>query len=174
VKARGSRLNLSIFALQWKIKSSAHQTEGKYPVSIRHSNTDVAGNSRDIAHCPRILALDGGGVRGLSSLLILREIMEEIRRQSGAEKTPLPCDHFDLIGGTNTGGLIAIMLGRLRMVCPFKIKVANSSPLTNALRNTSSLQKQYSILTMLLQASFQPAMIVVVSMQQSSKLSSKT
>jgi len=55
-------------------------------------------------------------VRGLSSLLILREIMEEIQRRSGAEDTPLPCEYFDLIGGTSTGGLIAIMLGRLRMV----------------------------------------------------------
>jgi patatin-like phospholipase/acyl hydrolase len=44
--------------------------------------------------------------------------MEEIGRQSGAGRTPLPCDYFDLIGGTSTGGLIAIMLGRLRMVCP--------------------------------------------------------
>jgi len=42
--------------------------------------------------------------------------MEEIQRQSGAEETPLPCQYFDLIGGTSTGGLIAIMLGGLRMV----------------------------------------------------------
>ena len=28
---------------------------------------------------------------------------------------PLPCDYFQLIGGTSTGGLIAIMLSRLRM-----------------------------------------------------------
>jgi len=48
--------------------------------------------------------------------LILKEIMEEIQRQSGAQETPLPCQYFDLIGGTSTGGLIAIMLGRLRMV----------------------------------------------------------
>jgi len=71
----------------------------------------------DIKHCPRILSLDGGGVRGLSSLLILREIMEEIGRRTKAAETPLPCECFDLIGGTSTGGLIAIMLGRLGMVC---------------------------------------------------------
>jgi patatin-like phospholipase/acyl hydrolase len=27
----------------------------------------------------------------------------------------LPCDHFDIICGTSTGGIIALMLGRLRM-----------------------------------------------------------
>ena len=70
----------------------------------------------DIKHCPRILSLDGGGVRGLSSLLILREIMEEMGRRTKAAETPLPCEYFDLIGGTSTGGLIAIMLGRLGMV----------------------------------------------------------
>jgi hypothetical protein len=71
----------------------------------------------EINHCPRLLSLDGGGVRGLSSLLILREIMEEIGRRTEAPETPLPCEYFDLIGGTSTGGLIAIMLGRLGMVC---------------------------------------------------------
>jgi patatin-like phospholipase/acyl hydrolase len=68
------------------------------------------------ARGPRVLALDGGGVRGLSSLLMLREIMEEIERKTDAEETPRPCEYFDLIGGTSTGGLIAIMLGRLGMV----------------------------------------------------------
>ena len=67
-------------------------------------------------HVPRVLSLDGGGVRGLSSLLILREIMEDIERRIGADETPKPCEYFDLIGGTSTGGLIAIMLGLLGMV----------------------------------------------------------
>lgn len=31
------------------------------------------------------------------------------------DQIPKPCDHFDLIAGTGTGGLIAIMLGRMRL-----------------------------------------------------------
>jgi len=65
---------------------------------------------------PRILSLDGGGVRGLSSLLILRDILEDIGCRTGSGETPKPCEYFDLIGGTSTGGLIAIMLGLLGMV----------------------------------------------------------
>jgi patatin-like phospholipase/acyl hydrolase len=59
----------------------------------------------------RLLALDGGGVRGLSSLMILRRLMLTV----DLEFPPKPCEYFDLIGGTSTGGLIAVMLGRLRM-----------------------------------------------------------
>ncbi|KAL8296146.1 hypothetical protein RB600_001572 [Gaeumannomyces tritici] len=59
----------------------------------------------------RLLALDGGGVRGLSSLMVLRSLMATIDPAS----PPKPCDYFDMIGGTSTGGIIAIMLGRLRM-----------------------------------------------------------
>ena len=32
------------------------------------------------------------------------------------ELTPGPCEYFDLICGISIGGLIALMLGRLRMV----------------------------------------------------------
>jgi len=48
----------------------------------------------------RLLSLDGGGVRALSSLLILKTIMEMI----DPENPPKPCEVFDLIGGTSTGG----------------------------------------------------------------------
>ncbi|KAH6649685.1 acyl transferase/acyl hydrolase/lysophospholipase [Chaetomium tenue] len=68
----------------------------------------------------RILSLDGGGVRGYSMFLILQEIMHrtfvEIEgRAPRRSEIPKPCDHFDLIVGTGTGGLIALMLGRLRL-----------------------------------------------------------
>lgn len=68
----------------------------------------------------RILSLDGGGVRGYSMLIILQELMHrtfvEIEgRAPKRHEIPKPCEHFDLIAGTGTGGLIAIMLGRLRL-----------------------------------------------------------
>lgn len=99
-----------------------------------------------------ILSLDGGGIRGYSSLLILRALMKaigEIERNwpsdpaessfhpleppsvsdafhrypevntKHTERTAsspwLPCHYFDYMAGTSTGGLISIMLGRLRM-----------------------------------------------------------
>ncbi|KAI0453577.1 hypothetical protein F5B21DRAFT_280728 [Xylaria acuta] len=62
-------------------------------------------------HNLRLLSLDGGGVRGLSSLIILQQLMITIDRNN----PPRPCEYFDLIGGTSTGGIIALMLGRLRM-----------------------------------------------------------
>jgi hypothetical protein len=47
-----------------------------------------------------LLSLDGGGVRGLSTLQILKQLMETIDPDS----PPKPSDYFDMIGGTSTGG----------------------------------------------------------------------
>ncbi|RPA75823.1 hypothetical protein BJ508DRAFT_331734 [Ascobolus immersus RN42] len=67
-----------------------------------------------------LLSLDGGGVRGLSTLYILKDIMDRVNRELAeregvGKRVVKPCDVFDLIAGTSTGGLIAIMLGRLKM-----------------------------------------------------------
>lgn len=51
----------------------------------------------------RILSLDGGGVRGAYSAAVLAEIETGTRKRIA--------DHFDLIAGTSTGGIIAIGLG---------------------------------------------------------------
>ncbi|KIM32458.1 hypothetical protein M408DRAFT_62927, partial [Serendipita vermifera MAFF 305830] len=62
--------------------------------------------------------VDGGGVRSFSQLEILRVIMHQIKWDkypNDPDKVVLPCDYFDLMGGSDTGGLIAIMLSRLRM-----------------------------------------------------------
>ncbi|TRM59207.1 hypothetical protein BD626DRAFT_608564 [Schizophyllum amplum] len=63
----------------------------------------------------RLLALDDGGIRGLSMLLLVRDIFHHIQRASGLPSLPLPCEYFDIIAGSGTGGLIALMLGRLRL-----------------------------------------------------------
>ncbi|KAF4504104.1 hypothetical protein G6O67_008717 [Ophiocordyceps sinensis] len=68
----------------------------------------------------RVLSLDGGGVRGYSMLIIVQELMhrtfvETEGRAPRRHEIPKPCEHFDLIVGTGTGGLIALMLGRLRL-----------------------------------------------------------
>jgi patatin-like phospholipase/acyl hydrolase len=47
----------------------------------------------------RLLALDGGGVRGLSALMILKQLIEAVN----LDAPPKPCDYFDVIGGTSTG-----------------------------------------------------------------------
>jgi patatin-like phospholipase/acyl hydrolase len=51
-----------------------------------------------------LLSLDGGGVRGLSTLYILRDIMLQLSLERGSQNILKPCDVFDLIGGTSTGG----------------------------------------------------------------------
>jgi patatin-like phospholipase/acyl hydrolase len=50
------------------------------------------------------LILDGGGIRGISALVILDEIMHRVQRAEGLSSVPLPADYFDLICGTSTGG----------------------------------------------------------------------
>lgn len=53
-------------------------------------------------------------------LIIIQELMhrafvETEGRAPRRHEIPKPCEHFDLIVGTGTGGLIALMLGRLRL-----------------------------------------------------------
>ena len=62
-----------------------------------------------------LLSLDGGGIRGLSSLIILKQVLENVAIENDWDEAPKPCDYFNMICGTSTGGLIAIMLGRLEM-----------------------------------------------------------
>lgn len=63
----------------------------------------TVSNLRD-SHGLCLLSLDGGGVRGLSSLCILRDIMVQLNAERSDGDHLKPCNVFDLIGGTSTGG----------------------------------------------------------------------
>ena len=58
----------------------------------------------------RILALDGGGIRGAFTLGYLQRIEDMLRKQHGNNPAFRLCDYFDLIGGTSTGAIIAACL----------------------------------------------------------------
>jgi patatin-like phospholipase/acyl hydrolase len=68
-----------------------------------------------------LLSLDGGGIKGISTLWILKTIMDkvkEIEKQKGlntSDEPRFPVDYFHMAAGTSTGGIIALMLFRLRM-----------------------------------------------------------
>ena len=47
---------------------------------------------------------DGGGIRGISELIILQELMHRVRHARQLDHDPLPAEYFDLICGTSTGG----------------------------------------------------------------------
>ncbi|KIM23853.1 hypothetical protein M408DRAFT_27557 [Serendipita vermifera MAFF 305830] len=65
-----------------------------------------------------ILSLDAGGPRGISQLEILKHIMDKLTEDTDndvPQTIKRPCEVFAMIGGTGTGGLIAILLAVLKM-----------------------------------------------------------
>ena len=58
----------------------------------------------------RILALDGGGLRGIVTLGYLKRIEDVLRTRQGGREDFRLCHYFDLIAGTSTGSIIAAAL----------------------------------------------------------------
>jgi hypothetical protein len=58
----------------------------------------------------RILSLDGGGVRGLITLGLLKRVEDLLAGRSADPRAFRLSDYFDLIGGTSTGAIIATLL----------------------------------------------------------------
>lgn len=67
----------------------------------------------------RILALDGGGIKGFLTLEFLDKIQTDLRQRMGRPDLVLS-DYFDLIGGTSTGSIIAGLLCRGKSVSEIK------------------------------------------------------
>ncbi|KAI4217452.1 MAG: hypothetical protein LQ351_000047 [Letrouitia transgressa] len=67
----------------------------------------------------KILTIDGGGLQGISTLLILDKLLNAIARSNSVlNSKPRPCDVFDVIAGIGAGGWIALLLGRFQLDVP--------------------------------------------------------
>ena len=76
----------------------------------------------------RILALDGGGVRGMFSLQVLARIEALLRERSGRPDLRLG-EAFDLVAGTSTGAIIAAFLAWGKSVAEIEALYFESGPL---------------------------------------------
>jgi hypothetical protein len=76
------------------------------PYTIRTRDQHLANDGRP----KRILALDGGGLRGILTLAILQEIETLLRARHGDDPKFRLCHYFDLVAGTSTGAIIAATL----------------------------------------------------------------
>ncbi len=67
---------------------------------------------RKVAKAPpyKLLALDGGGIRGLITVEILAEIERLLRQRLGKGPDFVLADYFDYVAGTSTGAVIASCL----------------------------------------------------------------
>jgi len=73
------------------------------PYMIRSRDQHLASDGQP----KRILALDGGGLRGIATLAILQEIETLLRARHGNDPDFRLCHYFDLVAGTSTGAIIA-------------------------------------------------------------------
>jgi len=58
----------------------------------------------------KLLALDGGGIRGVMTLEVLDKIENQLQNSLGRDDKFVLADYFDYIGGTSTGAIIATCL----------------------------------------------------------------
>jgi uncharacterized protein len=66
----------------------------------------------------KLLALDGGGIRGVITLEVLRRLESLLAKHLGSGDDFVLADYFDYIAGTSTGAVIAAGLARGLRVAP--------------------------------------------------------
>ena len=99
----------------------------------------------DISKPRKMLAIDGGGIRGLLTLGMLQSLEEKLAAASGRGNKFRLCDYFDYISGTSTGAIIAAGLARgmssaelIRFYKDFGVQIFEK---TNILKRLSSFYK---------------------------------
>ncbi|MGY3089050.1 hypothetical protein ACVWYF_002090 [Hymenobacter sp. UYAg731] len=88
----------------------------------------------------RLLALDGGGIRGTITLEILAELERSLEQRLGAGPGFVLADYFDYIAGTSTGAIIATCLSLGMRVADIRAFYLASGP---AMFDKASLLKRF-------------------------------
>ena len=96
-----------------RIFITPHLTLASPVVDPQKPTDSLAAGESEILHQPRVFL---SRPRSSKRVIIACNFEKEAQRQAKLNKTPPPCDYFDFISGISSGGLIAIMLGRLKMV----------------------------------------------------------
>ena len=92
----------------------------------------------------KLLALDGGGIRGVITLEVLQQMQTMLAAQSGADDTFVLADYFDYVGGTSTGAIIAAGLSKgMRVEELLDIYVTHGQDMFDKATLLHRLQHQY-------------------------------
>jgi hypothetical protein len=96
----------SFIRLQKEIRESLNNESPFFPLMLATQHGGEPNPLDSSGLC--LLSLDGGGVRGLSTLFMLKSLMKRLngQRQEAGLPRVRPCELFDLIGGTSTGGRV--------------------------------------------------------------------
>ncbi len=87
----------------------------------------VSASADPTASPNRLLALDGGGIRGVFTLEILAR-MESLLRKRYARPELVLAEYFNFIGGTSTGAIIAAFLARGASVEEIQVQYLEMAP----------------------------------------------
>ena len=89
--------------------------------------------------CKKLLALDGGGIRGALTIEVLACLEQKLRAARSQPDLVLG-DYFDYIGGTSTGAILAAALARGMSTATLRAFYEDSGP---AMFDKASILKRY-------------------------------
>jgi hypothetical protein len=93
----------------------------------------------------KLLALDGGGIRGLISVEVLARVESLLQQVLGRDDTFVLADYFDYIAGTSTGAIIAACLAKgMRVSAVRDLYVESGKQMFDRARLLNRLKFQYN------------------------------